>query len=904
MMWHSGAFVWLIHAAVGGSLFLAAGCLAVVLCRQPVRRIRLIELTLAGAMLVPLLAVLPGLPHWPMGWWTEDRGDEPTSPAAFEPTSPAAGAELLQPRPATLSSTTQEGPATTTLSVDSATEAAAASLPAIPAGALSLPATLLACYAAVVVVFLGRGLVGVLRLKALRRQCGPVSPAVREVFLQIAGPAGRRVQLLACDGIEVPLMYAWWQPTILLPASLCHEGDPAALRYCLAHEWSHAERGDAWRWYLASLGQLLFFYQPLFWWLRRQLRLCQDYLADARAADAGQPEDYAEYLVTLARRCLAVPAVGLGISGRRSNLYRRALMLLQPRQPLERRCLAAWSTAACLAAAVLLGLLSAVRLDGPAARAEEKPAPAKETPKTDPAKGETLHYTGIVVAKGTGKPIAGAVVTVRRSLYGDPEQKDSNPIMQETKHTTDAAGKYSFTIPPEQTSKRYLYIELDVEHQEFAPQKGFGYALSMIRKNEKVGGRPFFERIELKPGKAITGTVLRPDGKAAEGVRLLAYSKTDGRDFMDYGSFADAKTDAAGHFRLVLTATGPAVFWIIPEDYAISTHGVRNDKRGELGTFTLHEGIRLRGVVLDTRGKPMPGVIVSADGHGGSEELQGLPVADSTRRSAKTDGKGEFTMRPLPPGVYQVKPEEYDSENFDRREPRRPLTEVFLPKKVTLKAGIVPEPLEVRASPSVLVEAQYYDSKGKTTRGHAPFVFGQIDGGFWFHEAKADANGKVTIRVPHGLEQVHMQLSTNEHGSLRWRREKGKPLSNAREIDLGTLTDDVRGIEIIRYVAPIVVVKVKAADGGKLTKPGVVGLYNGKEGPAGGRLILKNNRHSDISFEEQEDGRFRSEQMSPDREITIQALAEGYKPNGTKIKLPEGEMKEIEIVLEKEAANK
>ena len=73
--------------------------------------------------------------------------------------------------------------------------------------------------------------------------------------------------------------------------------------------------------------------------LRRQLRLAQDYLADARAAaQAPEPTDYAEYLVTLARRRLATPALALGITDRRSNLTRRVHMLLLNPTPLSRRC--------------------------------------------------------------------------------------------------------------------------------------------------------------------------------------------------------------------------------------------------------------------------------------------------------------------------------------------------------------------------------------------------------------------------------------------------------------------------------------------------------------------------------------------------------------------------------------
>src|SRR5262249_21387762 len=244
-------------------------------------------------------------------------------------------------------------------------------------------------------------------------------------------------------------------------------------------------------------------------------------------------------------------------------------------------------------------------------------------------KGETLHYTGKVSDKDTGKPIAGAVVTVRRSLYGDPEIKEEDRVMEESKHTTNAEGKYSFTIPPEQSSKRYLYIELGVEHPDYAPRKNFGYALGMIRKNEKLGGRPFFEDVKLRPGKPITGRILTPEGKPATGVKVLAYSNTDkkGSEF-EYGSFADTRTDARGDFRLVLITPGPAVFWILPDEHAQSIHGLKDNKRGDLGTFTLSPGIRLRGSVLDTKGKPLAGVNVNAEVRGRSEELPNLPVAD------------------------------------------------------------------------------------------------------------------------------------------------------------------------------------------------------------------------------------------------------------------------------------
>src|SRR5262249_60744377 len=120
-----------------------------------------------------------------------------------------------------------------------------------------------------------------------------------------------------------------------------------------------------------------------------------------------------------------------------------------------------------------------------------------------------------------------------------------------------AAGKYRSTTPPEQSGERYLYIELDVEHPDYATQAGFGYALGMIRKNEKMGGRPFFEHVELRPGKPITGTLETPDGKPAAGVKVLAYSRTTKKtEGFEYGSFATTVSDAKGKIRPLLAPPG------------------------------------------------------------------------------------------------------------------------------------------------------------------------------------------------------------------------------------------------------------------------------------------------------------------------------------------------------------
>ena len=208
-----------------------------------------------------------------------------------------------------------------------------------------------------------------------------------------------------------------------------------------------------------------------------------------------------------------------------------------------------------------------------------------------------------------------------------------------------------------------------------------------------------------------------------------------------------------------------------------------------------------RGTITGTVTDPAGAVVASAP-------IQARNTGTGVVYPTETSATGNYTIAQLPPGTYEVMPQEHgwDPSKDESRPEKRRLPGVFIRKSVTLNAGDQPEQLEIRAVPHVVIEAQYYDGKGQKTRGHAGHMFGQIDkNNFWFAEAKMDNNGKMTILAPHGLTQARLTLMTNEHGVLRHRMKKDGPLSTAREIDLGTLDDDVKGIEIIRYVAPILI---------------------------------------------------------------------------------------------------
>ena len=113
------------------------------------------------------------------------------------------------------------------------------------------------------------------------------------------------------------------------------------------------------------------------------------------------------------------------------------------------------------------------------------------------------------------------------------------------------------------------------------------------------------------------------------------------------------------------------------------------------------------------------------------------------------------------------------------------------------------------------------------------------------------------------------------------------------------LDHDIKGIEIIRYEAPIVIVKVVGESGEKPKGARVTAAYPQGKSQYQGKMIMKGGAQSDVSFEEQEDGRFRSEQLFPDEEATFTAVADGCEPKSETFKLPEGAIKEVTFSLKK-----
>jgi beta-lactamase regulating signal transducer with metallopeptidase domain len=383
---------WLLHSAVGGGTLMLLALAAMRWTRQPARRQRLGECGIVAALMAAVLSLAPA---WLL---VSVPASPPETPSAFQARNLGGPAVDTAHEDTWLYAAMPAETADTNASIAPTPPQALAESP--PATVTSLTAAefpwltaLIALYALGALFILGRWLFGYAALWRLLRTAGPAPEPVAQLLAAMtSGP--RRPRLLVAPSLRVPLSCGLVCPTVVLPPALC-DAPESELRWIFAHELTHLERRDPWTCLLFALGQAVFFYVPWFWVLRRQVQLCQEFVADASAvAVAEQRADYAEFLLNLTTAPLA-PACATGVSGHTSDLFRRISMLLQNPFSVERRCPRLWSLATAgglLSLAVLVAGVG-LRADAAAPPDDQRVALAggddptqKDEPKKDKVK--------------------------------------------------------------------------------------------------------------------------------------------------------------------------------------------------------------------------------------------------------------------------------------------------------------------------------------------------------------------------------------------------------------------------------------------------------------------------------------------------------------------------------------
>ena len=179
------------------------------------------------------------------------------------------------------------------------------------------------------------GLVQLARFVRLRGRLKRGLPAPAWLEALTADAAGvlkvRPPRVLVLPGVSSPMVCALGGPRLLWPMGLEDRLPADGLRAVLLHELVHLRRRDHWVGWLLLAGGCVWWWHPLFAFVRRRLGREAELACDAHVVDAmpGARRAYAEALLEVSQRPSAMAAPILGAASGRRELERRLVMIMR-----------------------------------------------------------------------------------------------------------------------------------------------------------------------------------------------------------------------------------------------------------------------------------------------------------------------------------------------------------------------------------------------------------------------------------------------------------------------------------------------------------------------------------------------------------------------------------------------
>jgi beta-lactamase regulating signal transducer with metallopeptidase domain len=239
-----------------------------------------------------------------------------------------------------------------------------------------------------------------IRIQRFRRLLVWNQPAPAWLMRQVAELAAKlRVWppfTMLIPGLVSPCLWCLGRPKLLLPVTLLERLTPESRPSVLVHELAHLRRRDHWVSWLQLIAMCLWWWNPLFWYVRRKIHENGELACDAWVAQTlpGSRRAYAEALIEVSRRVSspAVPGLILGMGSRSRRAFEgRLVMIMQE----PRACrVPLWSMAA-------IGLLALAALPGWTAGQKNDSSRIAAKASTDPK--DAALEAALVKARVDGK---------------------------------------------------------------------------------------------------------------------------------------------------------------------------------------------------------------------------------------------------------------------------------------------------------------------------------------------------------------------------------------------------------------------------------------------------------------------------------------------------------------------
>ncbi len=467
----------------------------------------------------------------------------------------------------------------------------------------------------------------------------------------------------------------------------------------LAHELAHLRRRDHWLIWLEIVVTSLYWWHPVAWLARRQLRRAADMCCDGWVLKwfPGKAVAYAESMMKSVEflgtgsTVPAAPALGFG---RPNQLIKRFDMVLQNRaqhrltRPLQ---------LAVLAAGLILLPLSPLLVVGQ--KASETLAAEKETASEEdhnirlPAK-----VKGRVVSE-KGEPVADARVVVelvdKGANAGMVTMTYNHRTIRTWRATTDEAGRYEIDTGDLGPQPPHRHFNARARAAGYAEYKS-RYAWTTKTVLEKAS----LETIKLPEGRVVRGRVLGPGGGPASNVVIQKAGNFNlNKSWFPHPSAG--KED--GTFEITIPTDLDLVVLLVVADDLVPRRLEVAQETKDLGDIAMRHGTILTGHVLNQKGKPVAGAVVAIEEvANGDADLSGF----KPRFATKSDEKGRYRFPPVI-GTFKLWVT-HGSLTYDRIEDRYLRASApppfIAPRLVEVDGEAMQQEVELQAGPTLRVQ--------------------------------------------------------------------------------------------------------------------------------------------------------------------------------------------------------
>jgi beta-lactamase regulating signal transducer with metallopeptidase domain len=197
------------------------------------------------------------------------------------------------------------------------------------------------------------------QLRRLKRGACAPSNTMQFIFRELCRRLAvkRPVELKFSSAIRSPVLLGFMKPVVLLPQPEPGPDDLVKTKQIICHELAHVRRRDDWLNLVQHSLEAAVFFQPVVWWISKQLSLEREIACDDLVLhQGGRPRAYALLLTELAGRLNGPRAlIAPGVSASHSQLKQRINMILNTNRNIS-PCLALSRAGLLTSTAALLAL--------------------------------------------------------------------------------------------------------------------------------------------------------------------------------------------------------------------------------------------------------------------------------------------------------------------------------------------------------------------------------------------------------------------------------------------------------------------------------------------------------------------------------------------------------------------